>query len=98
MNKDNAPKEFWIYPQGKEIDEEVKIPWEEENQWRNRRHRFLGSWFHPRAPRFHGGINKSPMGVLGSPPRLKLEKRRVRSESCGERVSSVQGVIPVKIG
>jgi hypothetical protein len=30
MNGDNAPNEFWIYPWGKEIDEEVKIPWEEE--------------------------------------------------------------------
>jgi hypothetical protein len=43
MNGDNAPKEFQIYPWGKEIDEEAKIPWEEKNRWGNQRHRFLGS-------------------------------------------------------
>jgi hypothetical protein len=30
MNKDNAPKEFLIYTWGKEIEDWVKIPWEEE--------------------------------------------------------------------
>jgi hypothetical protein len=33
MNGDNAQNKFQIYPWGKEIDEEVKIRWEEKNQW-----------------------------------------------------------------
>jgi hypothetical protein len=31
MNEDNAPKEFQIHPWGKEIEDYVKIPWDEEN-------------------------------------------------------------------
>jgi hypothetical protein len=43
-----------------------------ENQLGERRHLFLGSWFHPRTPRFHGGTKESPMGVLGSSSRFLL--------------------------
>jgi hypothetical protein len=45
-----------------------------------RRHRFLGCWFHPITPRFHRGTKGSPMGVLGSPSRLFLSERERERE------------------
>jgi hypothetical protein len=56
---DNGPKEFQTYPWSKEVEEGSKYL--EMEKWRgNRRHRFLGSWIHPRTPRIHGETKTSP--------------------------------------
>jgi hypothetical protein len=98
MKGDNAPKVFQIHPWSKEIENEVKIPWEEKIRWGNQIYQFLGSWFHPRTQESHGGSKKSPMGGLEGVLTVVLERIRVRSERIGEVVSSVRVVKPTKTG
>jgi hypothetical protein len=50
-----------------------KIPWEEKNLWGNWRHRFFGSWIHPRTWIFHEGTQKiATKGSKGALHRLFL--------------------------
>jgi hypothetical protein len=66
MNKDNASKEFWIYPWGKEIDEEVKIPWEEEKLVGESETPIFGELISPKSskiPRRNQEIANGGLGV-----------------------------------
>jgi hypothetical protein len=96
MNGDNAPKEFQIYPWGKEIDEEVKNTLGREKQVGESEALVLRKLIPPKNTKIlwrnEGVTTKGSWAAL----MVVLEKRRVKKSEGVRRVKSVWVYEPTK--
>jgi hypothetical protein len=84
MNEDNSPKEFQIYPWGKEIDEEVKNTLGREKPVEGSETPILGKLIPPKntmIPQRNQGITTK---VSWAALIVVLQKRRVKKEWRGK--------------
>jgi hypothetical protein len=98
VNRDNAPKGFWNYPWGKEIEEWVKIFLEGKKLVRESETPVLGELNPPKNLGIPQRNHEIDNGGLGPPSRLFFRGEGVKSEERSEWVSSVRVVKPTKNG